>query len=283
MPPRINPSARHERLGSELRKLREKAGLTARAAANLIGSDQAQMSNLEAGRVGASAERIRRLAFHYACDDMALIDALVAMATDRTRGWWEDYRDVLSRGFLDLAEAEFHAVAVRSVRIAEIPGFMQTEAHARAVFNYYVPGMLSADLEAKVAFRVQRRVLLQRTPATDVQAVIHEAALRMNVGGTRAAREQLTLLLDLSERPNVEIRVIPFSATEFAGASGSMYYLAGPVPQLDTLHFDSPVRGTFVDAEALLSQHRRLFAKVQDSAHSPQESRDFIIRILKER
>ncbi|MFC9330925.1 helix-turn-helix domain-containing protein [Kitasatospora sp. NPDC057015] len=281
MPPRINPSARHERLGSELRKLREKAGLTARAAANLIGSDQAQMSNLEAGRVGASAERIRRLAFHYACDDTALIDALVAMATDRTRGWWEEYRDILSRGFLDLAEAEFHAVAVRSVRIAEIPGFMQTEAHARAVFSYYVPGMLSADLEAKVAFRVQRRVLLQHT--ADVRAVIHEAALRMNVGGTAVAREQLTLLLELSERPNVEIRVIPFSASEFAGASGSMYYLAGPVPQLDTLHFDSPVRGTFMDAEALLSQHRRLFSKVQSSAHSPQESRDFIARVLKER
>src|SRR2546422_10485526 len=69
MPPRTNPTARQERLGAELRKMREAAGVTAREAAGLLGSGPTQISHIEAGRFGISEDRIRRLAAHYACND----------------------------------------------------------------------------------------------------------------------------------------------------------------------------------------------------------------------
>lgn len=69
--------------------------MKAREAAALLGADGVQMSQIESGVAGVSAERVRRLAAHYACTDEALIEALVTMATDRTRGWWEEYRGVL--------------------------------------------------------------------------------------------------------------------------------------------------------------------------------------------
>ncbi|MCX5211092.1 helix-turn-helix domain-containing protein [Kitasatospora sp. NBC_00240] len=282
MPLRNTPTARQERLGAELRKLRERAGLTTREAGQLLGVDQAKASHFEAGRASVSEARIRRFAAHCGSDDAALIDALVNMATERVRGWWEEYRDVLSRGFLDLAEAEYHAQAVRTVRIADIPGIMQTEAHARAVFGYTVPELPPADLEAKVAYRVQRRVMLDRCPAPSVRAVIHEAALRMRVGGTSTTREQLTFLLAMSERPAVEIRVIPFAANDFAGTSWPMYYLTGPVPQLDTVHLDTPLKGVFLDAEAQLKRYRSLYSKVESSSLGPTETRDFISRVIKD-
>ena len=70
---------------------------------------------------GVSEERLRRLAAHYACTDEELIDALVAMATDRTRGWWEEYRGVLPTSFLDLAELEHHATFLRDVAVPAHP------------------------------------------------------------------------------------------------------------------------------------------------------------------
>src|SRR6478735_5854932 len=76
MPPRDNPTARQARLGCELRKLREQAGRTAREAAGLISTDQSKISHMEAGRIGISEARIRRLASFYACDDAVLIEAL---------------------------------------------------------------------------------------------------------------------------------------------------------------------------------------------------------------
>ncbi|MFD0261825.1 helix-turn-helix domain-containing protein [Kitasatospora indigofera] len=282
MPLRNSPTARQERLGAELRKLRERAGLTTREAGQLLGVDQAKASHFEAGRAGISEERIRRFASHCASDDTALIEALVTMATERVRGWWEEYRDVLSRGFLDLAEAEWHATAVHTVRIADIPGIMQTEEHARAVFAYSVPELPQADLDAKVAYRVQRRVLLDRNPAPALTAVIHEAALRMRVGGSATARAQLAFLLEISERSNVEIRVIPFTAEDFGGTSWSMYYLTGPVPPLDTVHLDTPLKGVFLDAEAQLKRYRSLFSKVKNSSLGPSESRDLISRFMKD-
>jgi transcriptional regulator with XRE-family HTH domain len=64
---RSNPTGRQLRFGAELRKLRERAGLTATGAGQLMGIKQTQVSNMEAGRVGVSAERVRALACHYDC------------------------------------------------------------------------------------------------------------------------------------------------------------------------------------------------------------------------
>jgi DNA-binding XRE family transcriptional regulator len=99
---------RRQRLGTELRRLRERAGLTATQAAKLLGGNQARMSNIEAGRYGVSAECVRTPACHYECPDHDLVDALAAVTGERKRGWWEAYRDILSSELLDLAELEHH-------------------------------------------------------------------------------------------------------------------------------------------------------------------------------
>ncbi|KPC83896.1 DNA-binding protein, partial [Streptomyces sp. NRRL WC-3753] len=83
MPPRDNPTARQIRLGVELRKLRERAGRTAREAGGLLSTDAARISNIEAGRLGISEERIRRLTTFYQCDNEPLINALCEIAAER--------------------------------------------------------------------------------------------------------------------------------------------------------------------------------------------------------
>jgi transcriptional regulator with XRE-family HTH domain len=282
MPPRSTPTARQQRLGAELRKLREHAGLTARVAAGLLGTDQQQISHIEAGRVGVSEERIRRLAVHYACDDAALVSALVAMATERMRGWWEDFRGVLSPGFLDLSEFEFHASCMRTIQITNIPGIMQTEAHARAVFAYAVPELTPHQLEARVAHRIQRRVVFERDSPPEFDALIHEAALRIRVGDEKIAREQFDHILESADRPEVSIRVIPFNASWFGGAGYSMLYMGGPGPELDTVQLDAAHDRTLLDAEAQIRRHRNLFRKVANSSLGMAASRDFIYRIARE-
>ena len=59
MPPNNPPTARRQRLGAELRKLRERAGMSAATAAGRLGGNQTQISNIEAGRHGVSADRVR--------------------------------------------------------------------------------------------------------------------------------------------------------------------------------------------------------------------------------
>ncbi|WP_030347631.1 helix-turn-helix domain-containing protein [Streptomyces sp. NRRL S-1022] len=275
-------TARQARLGAELRKLREAAGLKGREAAALLGTDSAQMSQIEFGTAGVSGERVRRLAAHYACTDTALIEALVAMACDRTSGWWEEYRGSLPNSFLDLSELEHHATCRWDVDFLHVPGLLQTEEYARALFSYVNPEFPESDLERRVEHRMRRRVIIERPDAIPYDTVIHEAALRIRVGDRAATRAQLSRILELSYAPHVSVRVIPFELDAFAGAGSAMVYAGGPVPQLDTVVRDSPNGTVFIDAQAQLDRFRTLFRRVKAVSLEPERSRDFIHKLAKE-
>ncbi|MFE0133731.1 Scr1 family TA system antitoxin-like transcriptional regulator [Streptomyces sp. NPDC059037] len=279
MPARIQPTVRQVRLGVELRKLREAAGLSSREAAGLLGVNPVQMSQFEAGNAGINAVRVRRLAAHYACVDAGLIEALVEMATDRTRGWWEAYRGVLPPVFLDLAELEHHATFIEEISTAHVPGMLQTEEYARAVFAFWRPELPASELEPRVEHRMRRKRVLDGTPYT---VVLHEPALRTRVADRRAAREQLVAILDRLDSPGVTVRVIPLDVDGFAGASAEVLYAGGGVPVLDTAQLDSPQGPVFMDATAQLQSMRTLFRKVEGMSLEPGRSRDFIHRLAKE-
>ncbi|MFI7346563.1 helix-turn-helix domain-containing protein [Streptomyces sp. NPDC049936] len=282
MPPRRTPTARQERLGSELRKMREAAGLKATEAASLLGVNSVQISQIESGIAGVSEERLRRLAAHYACTDDELVSALAAMATDRTRGWWEEYRGSLPNSFLDLSELEHHSSLRWDVDFLHIPGLLQTDDYARSLFSYVNPQFSADEIERWVEHRRKRRVIIERSRPIPYEAVIHEAALRIKVGDDIKARAQLAHVLDLSASDHVTVRVIPFSVDGFAGAGSAMVYAGGPVPKLDTVVRDAPHGTLFVDAEAQLGHFRTLFRRVGEVAFEPERSRDFIHELAKE-
>ncbi|WP_030860744.1 helix-turn-helix domain-containing protein [Streptomyces sp. NRRL S-37] len=282
MPRRQQATARQERLGTELRKLREAAGLKGREAAALLGTDSAQMSQIEAGVAGVSETRVRQLAAHYSCTDEKLVEALVAMATDRTRGWWERYKGLLPPSFLDLAELEHHCIRRQDIEFLHVPGLFQTEDYARAVFSYRVPELPRDDLELRVNHRMERRRIIEEPRSVPYTAVIHEAALRIRVGDRTAARAQLLRVLELSEADHITVRVIPFDLDGFAGATNAMMYVGGAVPKLDTAVRDAPQGAAFIDSEAQLSALRTLFHMVESASLEPAHSRDFIHRLAKE-
>ncbi|WP_324618024.1 helix-turn-helix domain-containing protein [Streptomyces dysideae] len=269
-------------MGAELRKMRERAGITARAAAAMLSSSPMHQSHVETGRSGISEDRIRRLARHCACDDSAYIDALVAMTLERGKGWWEEYRGVIVPVGLNLAELEHHAVRIQTFQMAHVPGLLQTEEHMRAAFRYASPELTPQDLEAYVAFRLRRQHIITDSPATPYEAIIHEAALRILVGGRKTAHAQLERILERSELDHVTVRVLPFAAEDFAGAGHSMYYVHGPAPQLDTVQAETGHGSVFFDAEPLLKQHRKRYDRLTGSALKPAESRDFITHMLQE-
>ncbi|MCX4763568.1 helix-turn-helix transcriptional regulator [Streptomyces sp. NBC_01275] len=271
------PTARQMRLAVELRRLREAAGLSAREAAALLGVNSVQISQIESGVSGVSETRLRRLAGHYVCTDEAFIDALVALATDRTRGWWEEYRGLLPAPFLDLSELEHHALSLREVSILFVPGLLQTENYARALFSSRVPELTPEGLELRVRHRMARQEI-----TIPYEAVIHESALRIRVSDRTASQAQLVRLAELSEADNITLRVIPFDLDGFSRAASSMTYAGGPLPKLDTVVRDAPHGSTFIHSEDQLSAYRTRFHKVEAASLDPERSRDFIHKLANE-
>ncbi|WP_055534768.1 helix-turn-helix domain-containing protein [Streptomyces graminilatus] len=279
---RREPTARQMRLGVELRRLREAAGLSGREAAALLGVSSVQINQIESGLSGVSEKRLRQLAAHYVCTDEELISALVAMATDRARGWWEEYRGLLPTSFLDLSELEHRATSLWEVQVLYVPGLLQTEEYARAVFSYRIPELQDKELELRVRHRMQRKSILEGAAPTPYVAIVHEAALRIRVSDRAVSLRQLARVLELSEAAHITVRVIPFDLDGFAGAASAVTYAAGAVPKLDTVVRDAPQGADFVDSEAQLDTFRTLLRRLEALSLAPGRSRDFIHKLTKE-
>ncbi|MBT2397926.1 Scr1 family TA system antitoxin-like transcriptional regulator [Streptomyces sp. ISL-100] len=283
MATRNTPTGRQRRLATEVRRMREQAGISIQDAAGMLGADRTMISNVEAGRTGLSEERVRQLACHYKCPDSGLIEALAAMAgTRRGRGWWDEYRGKLPDGHLDVSELEWHATRIRTAQTVHLPGLFQTEDHARAIFDFAVPKLPRLEVELRVAHRMGRQAILVGDHPTPYLGIIHEAALRLEFGGRNVARAQLDHLADASERDNITLLVIPFSAGAFHGAGQSILYAEGAVPQLDTVQLDTSFGAHFVDAPTPLENYRCLLDLMERSALCAAESQKLIRSIARE-
>ncbi|MFJ6383796.1 helix-turn-helix domain-containing protein [Kitasatospora sp. NPDC092039] len=275
------PSARKQRIGIELRKMRDAAGMTTTEAAAVLGLNRTKITLIEQGMYAITPERVIALASEYEEGDAAYVDALAAMAGDKSKGWWEDHRGLVSTGLLDISEVEHHAHGLATYQICHVPGLMQTEDTAREIFREVYPPLRPLNIEARVENRMRRAQLLTRNDPMPYEAIVHEAALRMMFGGAAVARTQLDHLLRLSELPNVTLRVVEFRAGGFKGAGQAVMYARGPVPRLDTVQLDSIGTPTFLTDVNQLKNYQDVIAAMRDRALGPAESRDLIFRIVK--
>lgn len=279
---KLPPTIRQRRLGVELRRLREQADLSATAAGAQLGSSQSRVSSIESGGYAVSADRVRAMGREYRCADRELIEALARMTGGRTRGWWDEYRDILPAGMLDLAELEHHAHSMRIASVIHLPGILQTREHAHAVINDVVPPMEPYEVEHRVSYRIKRQVVLHGERPVEVTAILHEAALRMGFGGPDVARAQLTYLLEMAERDNITLRVIPFGSGTFPSSGQSIVYFGGEVPHLHTVQLDTDHGSEFLDTRPQLARYRATLDRMEDLALTCPESNDMVRQILRD-
>ncbi|WP_165984765.1 helix-turn-helix transcriptional regulator [Streptomyces sp. YIM 98790] len=275
MPSRRAPTERQKRLGAELRKLRMAAGRSTDHVAGLLGLERTRISNMESGIRVISPERVRMMTSDYGCSDTAYVEALVAMAGNRERGWWEQYRETLPAGMLDIAELEWHASRLRTAQTVHVPGLLQTEDYARAVFSSGLPPMSRLEVELHVRHRMERQRVVDEI-ARPYEGYVHEAALRMQFGGREVMRAQLRHLCSMSERENITLRVIPVQCGAFPGAGHAMLYAEGAVPQLDTVQLDSAHGPVFTHTATDLTRYQAHLEWMAKNTLPADASRDFI-------
>ncbi|WP_425518025.1 helix-turn-helix domain-containing protein [Polymorphospora rubra] len=212
------PTARR-RLGAELRRLREAAGLTGEQVIARVGwASASKLSRLENGRSRPDLGDVLDLLDTYSVDG-PLRDDLVAVtrAAGDARAWLRSY-PVMTARQRGYAELEAGCVEIREWAPVLVPGLLQTPGYARVRFLSSRPLAAgpaeNTDAETEVAARLARQSLLTRdaTPLR-YEAVIDEAALGSRGGPPDVVRGQLVRLRELAARPNVTLRVLPRTAT----------------------------------------------------------------------
>ncbi|TQF02640.1 helix-turn-helix transcriptional regulator [Kitasatospora acidiphila] len=279
---RANPTLRQRRLGVELRRMREQANLGGSQLARLLGCAPAQITQMETAKTGISVERLYTIAELCMCTNEPLLNALADIITDRAKpGWWEEYRGVLPTDFLDVAELEGHARELTSFAMAFVPGLLQTQSYANALFTKGLLPLPPQEIDLRTTFRMRRQDVV-RSGKTPYSALLHEAALRSQYGGGTVLCDQLTSLVEDSEHPGISIRVVPFEVVGFPLPSEELAHMAGPVPELDTIQADASYGSHLFDSPAQLGRYRATLERIGSIALSETESQDFIRSIMKE-
>ncbi|MFJ2824317.1 helix-turn-helix domain-containing protein [Streptomyces toxytricini] len=122
----------------------------------------------------------------------------------------------------DLAELEAKAVEIGAYDNVVVPGLLQTEEYARALYAQRRPAYSEDEVERLVAARLARQEVIRRHPAPLLTVVQEETVLRRPIGGKMVLRNQLEYLLQVGGMRHVEIQVMPTAAVEHAGLAGSL-------------------------------------------------------------
>jgi transcriptional regulator with XRE-family HTH domain len=211
MPTLGSPTVRRRRLAAELRRLRIGAGKTAEDVGKILGWSKAKISRYELAQGGLKPADVARLLEVYGVQDSHR-EQLVALAEDAThKGWWEAYSDVLPEGTLAFIGLEAEATSILEWQINVVPGLLQTEQYAREILSGYheVATISPRAIERRLETRIIRQQLLTRDEPLEYVALLDESVLHRQRGNPSVMRAQLQRLADVSELPNVTIRILP--------------------------------------------------------------------------
>ena len=148
----------------------------------------------------------------------------------KAKGWWQTYGDVVPEWFDLFVGLEAAANRMAEYEHSVVPGLLQSEGYARTVIAADHPGESDGEITRRVELRLGRQAILRRPidpPA--LRVVVREAVLRSPVGGNRVMTDQLDHLAEVSQLPNVSLRVVPVSAGYHPGiVTGSFTILRFP-------------------------------------------------------
>jgi transcriptional regulator with XRE-family HTH domain len=211
-------------LGRHLRDARGRARLTVRAAADALEWSEAKIWRIETGQTSMRSHDVEAMCRVYGAPD-ELTEALKGLAREtKGRGWWHSYGDLIP-DWLDLYIGLEAAASELSTYESElVPGLFQTADYVRTLLASWKPELDSNEIERRVGLRMARQAVLTRVTARPTVAVIlNEAVLHRAIGGRRVMRDQLLRLLELSDLPNVELRVVPFSVGIHEGVNSGPF------------------------------------------------------------
>jgi transcriptional regulator with XRE-family HTH domain len=224
--PEQGTSVGSRRLAAELRRLRERAGLTGEEASERLGWSGSKLSRIERHRIGMKEADLRKLLDLYEVDE-GYRDELVALAHEARQNSLPQKAAARFPQVAAYVYAEAEAESVWNWEPQVVPGLLQTPEYARAVAELW-PDMFpgpATGTDRRVEARLLRQQLLTRDPPLQLSVVMDESVLRRRFGDSTVMRQQLEHLAHASQLPNVEVRIFPLDREHPALPIGAFSYM----------------------------------------------------------
>ncbi|MGK5632314.1 helix-turn-helix domain-containing protein [Streptomyces sp. URMC 123] len=255
--------------GSQLRLLRTRAGMSREQLAEAVGYSVEMIKSVECGR------RVPPRALIDAADHVLEAGGLLKVGADHI------VREKFPNWFQEYALYEAQAVTLYMYENHVVPGLVQTEDYARAVFRSTCPPLDDDEIEERVAARMERQGLLTRKPPAVLSVIIEEVILQRWIGGPAVMKGQIERLLACASMRNLELQVMPTKREAHVGLAGPMYLLETDDQQ--RLAYISGQRGSLLFSDprevSLLNQR---YGILRTQALTPDDSTSLMERLLGE-
>jgi len=283
VPAGSGPTVRRILLGSQLRRLRERRGISRDDAGYSIRASGSKISRLELGRVSFKNRDVEDLLTLYGVADPAERAAMLARVEDANKqGWWQPYAEILPSWFQRYIDLEESASLIRGYEVQFIPGLLQTEEYARAVISRR-PGVSKDVVDGRVHVRMTRQKALGRSDGPRLWMVLDEAAVRRRIGGRRVARAQIARLLELTDHPALTLQVTPFSVGSNAADGGAFSILRFPDPDLaDLVYIERLTSASYLDKREEVDEYIMAMDQLSLDSATPDDTIELLREIAQE-
>ncbi|MEH1012577.1 helix-turn-helix transcriptional regulator [Micromonospora sp. CPCC 206060] len=280
MTERRSPTIRRRRLGAELRRQREAAGITIEMVAEQLECSASKISRIETGHTSASPRDVRDMLQIYGVSDEESEELVQIAREARQKGWWHPYSTVLTGAYVGLEAA---ASSIRAYEPQVVPGLLQTEEYAKAMILGARTDISAGQIDQMVRVRLGRQSLLSQDDPIDLWVVLDEAVVSRPVGGDAVMRAQLRRLVETANLPNVTIQLLPFEVGAHAGMDGSFAILDFPeAGDPDVVYAENATGGLFLEKNDELQKYIFIFDHIRAAAIRPDESIALIAKMAEE-
>jgi transcriptional regulator with XRE-family HTH domain len=274
----ISPVVLRQEVGRRIRLARHDAGLTIVEAAERLELTRSALSRLEHGiSSGVTVHLLRSMMDVY---DQRMDDVLDMIRQSRAKGWWRQY-GISDRDFVAL---ETGASRISNYELSFVPGLLQTADYARALFESSWKGRSEEWISNRLEVRLTRQErLTDEEHPLELDAVVHESALRYPVGSPAIMRNQLQHLALINELPTVAVRILPAAVVSSEAMIGPFTILDFPLPGQPSIGYALHALGEDrQDKSEHVEPARLLFTHLGSLALAPDESTALIERVAEE-
>ncbi|MGW0590405.1 helix-turn-helix domain-containing protein [Streptosporangium sp. NPDC002607] len=263
-------------LGQQLRELREANSLLLKDVAEYLQRDPSTAGRFESGEYPIRRPDLLALLDLYGVADGRRRESLMKLSQEVwQKGWWDGYANEVAGAFVDYVWLESRAAEIRTFDNTLLPGLLHTSQYARAAITAAEYDAKSEQIDRWVELRMTRQGILERENPPRFSAIIDEAILHREVGGAGCLSAQLRHLAGRIAEPNVEIRVLPFSAGAHASPTGAfrIFSMEKPFPEIG--YAETPKGAIYVESPDT-QRFMQTYDELRELALTPEESAELI-------
>ncbi|WP_405491776.1 helix-turn-helix domain-containing protein [Nocardia sp. NBC_00511] len=270
-------TVRLRRLAAMLHEMREHAGLSKEVVSAKTGINVTTLYRIETAQARPQRRTLTAMLDLYGIAEPQRSDALQLLVDALRPGMARSFEDAVSEVYGAYINFEAEALSARFFQSTYMPGLLQTEEYALAVYQTTMPKISDQVIEQRIRARQERAGVLAKDDPLELWVVLDEAVIRRLVGGREVMVQQFSRLLDNTEKRNVILQILPFDAGAHPGMLGSFTLLDFPDPaDPELVYVEGIASDELIEGHPEVRRYGVMFDQLRAMALSPRDSINMI-------